>query len=398
MRSVLDPTFSPKMLKHMVGLISKCGLQMTEHLSERSGDEILTLNMKEFFSRFVSDVIASCGFGMECDSFKQPDNIFYKMAKTVHNVASRPNMILWRNLVSPRLFQLLKVQRLPTKVHDYFKSLVYNTMKFREVEDIVRPDMIHLLMQMRGEVSGDEEETKIASEETEKRHETVDERLVAQAVLFILAGLDSSTTLLCWASHLLATHPDVQLRLSNEIETVLGEKNGKLTYEELGNMKYLDMVLSETLRLFPPTVMTERVCVKSYTINETGPDPSFVLPKGQVVWIPIFPLHRDPKHFSEPERFDPERFSDENKPRIKPFTYLPFGAGRRSCIGSDLAFLLAKVALVHLISSSTLHVVSKTKTRIRFDKDQLTLSNENGFWLGVEPKNKTSSKSSSNLR
>lgn len=86
-------------------------------------------------------------------------------------------------------------------------------------------------------------------------------------------------------------------------------------------MKYLDMVVSEGLRKYPPINVVTRKCTKEYQI----PNTKLVVPKGTQVTIPIYSLQRDPQYFPEPDKFDPERFSSENVHKIRPFTYLPFG-------------------------------------------------------------------------
>ena len=84
------------------------------------------------------------------------------------------------------------------------------------------------------------------------------------------------------------------------------------------------------MRLYPPNAVADRLCSKPYTLQA---DPPVQIKPGDALWIPICSIHRDPEYFPEPEKFDPERFSDENKHSIKPFTYLPFGSGPRICIG-----------------------------------------------------------------
>ena len=93
----------------------------------------------------------------------------------------------------------------------------------------------------------------------------------------------------------------------------------------------MDLVkyVAETLRLYPPVEVVDRKCVKACNLGECGP----VLQEGDGLVIPIYALHRDPEHFPEPDQFIPERFSEDNKHNIKPFTYLPFGTGPRGCLG-----------------------------------------------------------------
>jgi cytochrome P450 family 9 len=90
------------------------------------------------------------------------------------------------------------------------------------------------------------------------------------------------------------------------------------------------VIFTETLRLYPPAAVVDRVCVKPYTLKS---DPPMEMHPGEALFIPIIGLHRDPSYYPDPERFDPERFSEDNKHSINPITYLPFGLGPRSCIG-----------------------------------------------------------------
>jgi len=87
--------------------------------------------------------------------------------------------------------------------------------------------------------------------------------------------------------------------------------------------------------MYPPAGLMDRKCVKTYTLPT---EPPFTLKPGDVVWMPIYALHHDPAYFPDPEKFDPERFSDENRGNIKNCTYLPFGSGPRNCIGKASSF------------------------------------------------------------
>jgi len=83
--------------------------------------------------------------------------------------------------------------------------------------------------------------------------------------------------------------------------------------------------------MYPPVILIERKCVKTYTVPA---EPRFTLKPGDMVWVSIYALHHDPDYFPNPEKFDPERFSDENRGNIKNYTYLPFGSGPKTCIGN----------------------------------------------------------------
>lgn len=103
-------------------------------------------------------------------------------------------------------------------------------------------------------------------------------------------------------------------------------------------MKYMDMVISETLRLWPAAPATDRFCVKDYNYDDG--QIKFQVDKGTALSIPIVSLHHDEKYWNNPKKFNPERFSDDNKDMIVPGTYMPFGVGPRNCIVSDLATVM----------------------------------------------------------
>jgi cytochrome P450 family 9 len=137
---------------------------------------------------------------------------------------------------------------------------------------------------------------------------------------------------LSFVAYELALNPDIQKRLYEEVVDVNRQLNGgPLTYDALQKMSYMDMVISEGLRKWPPAVVTDRVSTRNCTLQVD--DKTIKLEKGVNFWIPIYPIHHDAKYYPNPEKFDPERFSDENKHNIVPYSYLPFGIGPRNCIG-----------------------------------------------------------------
>lgn len=130
--------------------------------------------------------------------------------------------------------------------------------------------------------------------------------------------------------HELALHPEIQERLIREIDDLQEALAGKLpTYEDIQGLNYLDMVLSETLRLWPPAMFLDRICTKPLTIEDyDGTEIKFE--KGDAINIPVYCLHTDPESFPNPLVFDPERFSVENRGNIKQGSYIPFGGKSRN--------------------------------------------------------------------
>lgn len=118
-----------------------------------------------------------------------------------------------------------------------------------------------------------------------------------------------------------------------EIVSTSEKLNGKrIDYETLQRMKYLDQVMCETLRKWPPAPTIDRLCVKEYALTDAN-NRKIHIEKGQYMWFSVYGIHHDAKYYPEPNKFDPERFSDENKRKIVPGTFIPFGVGPRNCIG-----------------------------------------------------------------
>lgn len=148
---------------------------------------------------------------------------------------------------------------------------------------------------------------------------------------------------------------------------------------------YFNVILLESLRKWPIASGTDRICTKSFTIQPVLPDEKPLhLKKNDVLFLPFFGIHRDPKYYPNPEKFDPERFNDENKVNIKPYTYLPFGVGPRNCIGSRFAIMETKAVFFHILASFKIVPVEKTVIPLRICKKNFNLTSENGFWFGLQ--------------
>ncbi|XP_068081151.1 cytochrome P450 9e2 [Anabrus simplex] len=392
MRATLSPAFTSSKMKNMFHFMNQCGQQLGDYLhkeiSKQQPGKPFVLEMKDLFTRFTNDVIATSAFGVQVDSLTEKNNHFYTMGKAVTNFAGIKHLKFLGFMLFPKVMEFFGIGFLGKNEKQFFSDLVHQTISTREREGIVRPDMIHLLMQARkGELKGDHEKNgdMVNGSLKTKNIDLTDEDIEAQAMIFFFAGFDTASILLSFTSILLAIHKDIQRKLQQEVDEMLGEDQ-KLTYEKVQKMKYLDMVISESLRLYPPALLIDRLCVKNYTIPATEKQPEYTIKKGEGIWIPVYPIHHNPEYYPDPEKFNPERFSDENKNSINPYTYLPFGMGPRLCIGQRFVLLEAKVALVHILSRFNLTVMEKTPLPLRLTKDGFVMSVEGGFWVGATPR------------
>ncbi|XP_067130435.1 cytochrome P450 3A4-like [Centruroides vittatus] len=168
------------------------------------------------------------------------------------------------------------------------------------------------------------------------------ENIVANAVMFMITGYDTTSTMLAWCTHYLVKHPEEQERVRLEINENI--ENNVIEYADLPKLKYLGQIISETFRLQPLlTLSFNRICSEDFHYE------NITIPKGVTVMIPVPNYHKDNRYWNEPENFNPDRFSSKNARLIDPSIYQPFGYGPRSCIGIRMAQTVMKLTLANLI-------------------------------------------------
>ncbi|KAB0793924.1 hypothetical protein PPYR_13544 [Photinus pyralis] len=395
LRSTLSPSFTSSKMKAMFVLMKECTKEFINYF-ESKGDSV-DVELKGAFARFGIDVIATTAFGVTCNSLSDPKNEFYVLGKELMNFKGLRRIILMLNLLCPPIARITRVSFFPEKIKKFFGSLVKETLQLRRERKVVRPDMIHLLMEyQKGNLAQEEdahstpeagfavvEESVFGKTKQKLKFEVTDDIITSQVMIFFLAGLDTVSTMMSYTIYELALNPDSQNRLRAEIEDALRFSDGKLTYDNLMGMKYLDMVISESMRKWPPFVLIDRRSVRPYTIEPEGPTetPVFLEKHSQVIY-PIFAIHRDPKYYPNPDKFDPERFNDENRSSIQPYTYLPFGAGPRNCIGSRFALQEGKLIIAEIVRNFDIVRVKKTQVPIVMSKTNFNPVPDEGIWVG----------------
>jgi cytochrome P450 family 9 len=274
----------------------------------------------------------------------------------------------------PKTMRLLGVKFLPKETDRFFRNLIENVLKTRKEKGIFRPDMIQLLMEIM---------------ELDNSIKVTINDIVGQAFFFFLAGFDTTSGLICFIVHELAINFHIQKKLRQEIDKQIETDGGEINYDSLSKMKYLDTVINESLRMYPPAPTTNRVCIKDYNFPKPMEGfPNYFMTKGTILMISLYGLHRDPKYFPEPDKFDPDRFNDQNKSKIHPNTYLPFGIGPRKCIGIRLALMETKIIIVDILRNFIIKFTEKSENPITFSKTSFSITAQNGFWLKFEERKK----------
>uniref|UniRef100_A0A2K6RC60 Cytochrome P450 3A7-like n=1 Tax=Rhinopithecus roxellana TaxID=61622 RepID=A0A2K6RC60_RHIRO len=349
-RSLLSPTFTSGKLKEMVPIIAQYGDVLVRNL-RREAETGKPVTLKDVFGAYSMDVITSTSFGVNVDSLNNPQDPFVENTKKLLRFNSLDPFILSMKIfpfLTP-IFEALNITVFSRKVTSFLRKSVKRIKedRLKETQKVKHGvDFLQLMIDSQN------------SKDTESHKALSDLELVAQSIIFIFAGYETTSSVLSFVMYELATHPDVQQKLQEEIDAVLPNK-APPTYDTVLQMEYLDMVVNEKLRLFPVAMRLERVCKKDVEIN------GIFIPKGVVVMIPSYVLHHDPKHWTEPEKFLPERFSKKNKDNIDPYIYTPFGNGPRNCIGMRFALMNMKLALIRVLQNFSFKPCKETQIPLK---------------------------------
>jgi cytochrome P450 len=165
-----------------------------------------------------------------------------------------------------------------------------------------------------------------------------DRELRDEVMTLLVAGHETTAVCLTWMWYLLSQHPEAEARMSSEIAGTIGDRPA--TFGDLRSFPHAGRVILETLRLYPPAWTTPRLAVEDCMIGD------FLVKRGTSVTMSQWVMHRDPRYFTDPSRFDPDRWDSGLLERLPPFAYFPFGGGPRGCIGESFAMAEALLILV----------------------------------------------------
>ncbi|KAK3927753.1 Cytochrome P450 4C1, partial [Frankliniella fusca] len=310
-RKLLSPAFSVRVLEQFVSLFNKHSAVLEAKLLARVGQP--PFDITPLTSLCALDIIAETSMGVQIHAQTQEDSDFVRAVKTACHCFFVRQMYPWLR-------------------NETLLSFTSTGKKFAEAVGVLR-GMTHRVINQRV--------SEINSNESEKTDETDDIGLKQRAVLldhmltfrgrgitdedikdevstFMFAGQDTTMTALCFALHLLSLHPNVQERVLAEVRDVVGE-DGPVLPQHLAELKFLECVIKEALRLYPSVPAIVRDCKQEFTLPS-----GYTIPVGAQVGVSIINLHRSPALYPRPLEFDPDRFL--NGDPAHRFAYIPFSA------------------------------------------------------------------------
>jgi len=203
-----------------------------------------------------------------------------------------------------------------------------------------------------------------------------DAQLRDEVITIFLAGYETVANALAWTWWLLSQHPEVEAKFHREIDTVLDTR--RATYDDLPRLRYTEMVLAESMRLYPPAWAMGRRALRDF---ELGP---YFLPAGTTVLMSQFVMHRSRQYFRDPLTFDPDRFGPDARAGRTRAAYFPFGAGGRQCIGEAFAWMEGILVLATIAQKWKLR--SEDDRRIE-PEPLITLRPRRGISMRAVPRN-----------
>ncbi|XP_075749476.1 cytochrome P450 3A24-like isoform X3 [Rhipicephalus microplus] len=368
LRTATSPAFTSGKLRKMQVIIDSCA-QLTSERLKKAATASEDVDLKGFYGHFSLDAVASCSFGVKLSQNSPEEGSFIRSAKNVFFAEVTPYVVLCA--LFQKLGHTFRKRIFNRKSFEFYKNATIDIIKKREENNIRHEDFLQMMMnakEVAKQTSASEEKTVFGSDfegsvpKLQDVKNLTEEEALAQCVLFFLAGQDTASTTASFASYLLAINPHTQEKLQAEVDDCFRKHGSSPSYDVVSKLPYLESVVNETLRVMTPGSRVDRVFHEDYMLGETG----IKISKDCVVLIPIYSLHHDPEFFPEPDVFNPDRFSEENIDSIRPYTFLPFGAGPRNCIGSRFAQQLVKTCLLHAVHNVQFVKCPKTKVPLKY--------------------------------
>ncbi|XP_067140678.1 cytochrome P450 3A31-like [Centruroides vittatus] len=363
-RSILSKGFSSAKLKMISTLMSK----PINIFLENVGEQLQAFDVDKFYKKLTFDITCRTAFGIQTNVQNEETN---KFIQSVHKLLEA-DIVDFSSILSIYFPEFEPIPMYFRRILDVVKymfnypsaKMIFDTCRqmvvSRKISDYHPPDFLQIM------IDAEDEENNVTKKLSINN-------IIANAVLFMAAGYDTTSTTLSWCTYYLCKYLEIQEAVRLEISKNV-EDNREIEYTDLSELKYLDQVISETLRFYPhsDTSLT-RICSEDFQYKNT------TIPKGVTIVIPVRNLHKDSNYWNEPEKFNPDRFLSKNAGLIDPSIYQPFGIGPRNCIGMRTAEIVMKLILANLIRRYKLELYENSE--IQEDFSIFILRPKNGIMI-----------------
>ncbi|XP_043676030.1 cytochrome P450 4C1-like isoform X1 [Vespula pensylvanica] len=355
-RKILTPAFHFNILKHFVVTFNNEARYLVTSLKEEGKGAAVVKDLQEFINQHTLNIICETAMGTSLKGKGELESTYRNAVRTLSKTVAYRFVRPW--YYPDIIFSLSSVGRLQKKqlkiLHGFSKKIIAERIRFHEETNGKYLHNFEGIDEDDGSCEGTEDRNKnsmfknrlalldllIASSLNGNQ---IDEEGIREEVdTFMFEGHDTTASALYFILSLFAKHKDVQERIRDEVKPVMQE-NYNLTISMLQEFPYLERCLKESLRLYPSVHLIFRHLMQDLQLK------NYLLPAGSICHINIYSIHRNPKYWPNPEVFDPDRFLPEKIKDRHPYSYIPFSAGPRNCIGQRFAMLEIKVIAAYIL-------------------------------------------------
>lgn len=317
-RKLVQPSFHKQSIYNFFNVMLACANEMTEEWKEK----IKTNEKIDFSQEMMAITLQIIGKTMLSTDVKAKagtvgESLTYLLKAVEKRALKAVNLPLW----------------LPTSSHTKFKKeravldkIIYSIIDERRRTKEKKHDLLDMLMESRYEDTGEA---------------MPDDLLKDELMTIFLAGHETTASALTWTFYLISQHPEVYKKLKLEVDEIVGD--GEITFDHFQKLKYTKACLNESMRLYPPIWMIGRRATEDNMVGE------YLIKKNTDILISPYIVHHHPNYWKNPEKFDPERWETDEVKQMDKFTYFPFAAGPRMCIGNNFALFEADIIITKVI-------------------------------------------------
>jgi len=374
-RKLITPTFHFQILENFVEVFVEKSQTLVNQLSQKADGKVF--DIYPFITHCALDIICETAMGVQVNAMANTNSEYVRAVYGISEVIVQRNLRPWMH--SDLTFYMSSLgrrfQHYLSILHGFTNKVIRerkDTLEAKGNDQELTEDEMFLGKKKRKAFL----DLLIASSQGGKL--LTDTEIREEVDTFMFEGHDTTTAGICWSLFLLGNYPEIQEKVAEELEDIFQGEDRPTTMADLGEMKYLERVIKESLRLYPSVPFISRV------LNEDIELEGYVLPAGCSVILQIYDAHRNLRDFPDPERFDPDRFLPENSKHRHPYAYVPFSAGPRNCIGQKFALLEEKSVLSSVIRRYKIKSM-ETQQTIK-PMSELILRPQEGIKLTLEPR------------
>ncbi|XP_049938553.1 cytochrome P450 4C1-like isoform X1 [Schistocerca serialis cubense] len=374
-RKMITPAFHFRILDNFVEIFAENGEILVEKLKPQADGK--AFDIYPFITRCALDIICETAMGTSVNAQNQTQSAYVNAVTRISELTverminpwMQSDFIFERTSSAKEYYDQLKI------LHGFTKKVIAERKSARKTSEFqVKAPQDDDLGRKRRVAFLD-----LLLDASEDGQKLDDQELQEEVDTFMFEGHDTTSVAMSWVLVLLGHHPDIQEKIFAEQDDIFQDNpNRRPTTHDLNNMKYLEMVIKEALRLYPSVPGVSRRVTKEIEVG------GYTVPEGCTILLNIRQTHRDPDQWPNPERFDPDNFLPDRMQGRHPYAYVPFSAGPRNCIGQKFAILEEKSVLSYVLRNFRVETVDRLEDLKLIG--ELVLRPMNGVNLRLQPR------------